>query len=88
MASRRAFCLLSIAAGPLRAATPASGRRQLGVLLFDSSTVWAKVVEELRTALAGLGWREGVNLSIDWRFAEGDAARLPSLATALRCRER
>jgi putative tryptophan/tyrosine transport system substrate-binding protein len=53
------------------------------VLLFDRSSIWANVVAELRTALAGLGWREGVNLDIDWRFAEGDAARLPSLAAAL-----
>jgi len=84
LASRRAFCLLSIAAGgPLRAATPATGGRRLGVLLFDKASIWANVVEELRTALAGLGWREGVNLAIDWRYAEGDASRLPGLAEAL-----
>jgi putative ABC transport system substrate-binding protein len=84
LASRRAFCLWSIvAAGPLRAATPPTGRRRLGVLLFDSPSIWAAIVEELRIALAGLGWREGVNLAIDWRYAEGDASRLPSLAEAL-----
>ena len=53
------------------------------MLLFDNASIWATVVEELRTALAGLGWREGVNLTIDWRYAEGDASRLPSLAEAL-----
>jgi putative tryptophan/tyrosine transport system substrate-binding protein len=83
LASRRAFCFLSIAAGPLLAAAPVSDRRQLGVLLFDGPLIWAKIVEELRTALAGLGWREGVNLDIQWSYAEGDATRLPTLAAAL-----
>jgi putative ABC transport system substrate-binding protein len=55
----------------------------LGVLLFDRPESWAFLRVELRSALADLGWVEGSNLSVQWRFAEGDAQRLPALAKEL-----
>jgi putative tryptophan/tyrosine transport system substrate-binding protein len=33
--------------------------------------------------LSGLGWREGENLQIEWRFADGDPAGLPRRAAEL-----
>ena len=33
--------------------------------------------------MAKLDWVEGKNLTVNWRYAEGDAARLPALAAAL-----
>src|SRR6476469_4578770 len=38
---------------------------------------------QLPDALRDLGWIEGKNITIDWRFADGDPTRLPSLAFQL-----
>ena len=40
-------------------------------------------IEAFRQALGTLGYVEGTNLLIDWRFAEGDFTRLPGLAADL-----
>jgi len=40
-------------------------------------------IEAFRQALGTLGYVEGTNLLIDWRFAEGDSTRLPGLAADL-----
>jgi putative ABC transport system substrate-binding protein len=53
------------------------------VLLFDSEASWDFFRRDLPPALAGLGWQQGRNLALDWRFADRDAARLPGLAQAL-----
>ena len=37
------------------------------------------MVEPLRKGLRDLGWVEGRNLDIEWRFAEGQPQRLPAL---------
>ena len=66
-----------------RAAGPPPGRRRLGVLLFDDERSWAWLRPELRQSLAGFGWVEGSNLSIEWHYAEGDPERLAPLAAAL-----
>ena len=82
-------CLVGLGLGVLvtararAAAPPPPGRRRLGVLLFDREQSWAFLKPDLRQALAELGWVEGANLTTDWRFADGDAARLPALAAAL-----
>ena len=59
------------------------GTRRLGVLLFDRAESWQFLAPELRRELADLGWIEGSNLSVTWRFADDDAARLPELAAAM-----
>ena len=41
------------------------------------------MVVELRQAMAQLGWVEGSNLSIEWRSANGDPARMQAVATAM-----
>jgi putative ABC transport system substrate-binding protein len=64
-------------------AQPAAGSRRLGVLLFDRPDVWRWFVNEVVEALARLGWREGVNLRIDWRYAQGDQDQLAPLARSL-----
>jgi putative ABC transport system substrate-binding protein len=40
-------------------------------------------IKAFRQALGTLGYVEGNNLLIDWRFADGDSTRLPSLAADL-----
>jgi putative tryptophan/tyrosine transport system substrate-binding protein len=66
-----------------RAADGSSGKRRLGVLLFDSAETWNQLPPELSKELGALGWVEGRNLDIDWRFANGDAARLRAQAMQL-----
>jgi putative ABC transport system substrate-binding protein len=79
---------LAIAAAALlapaaRAAGVQGALRRLGVLLYDVELSWDFLKRELPPALAGLGWQEGRNLNWDWRFADGDPARLPLLAAGL-----
>jgi putative ABC transport system substrate-binding protein len=66
-----------------RAQQPAKPRR-LGVLSQDAAdarlTPSYKAFEE---GLRELGWVDGQNLAIDWRFSEGKAGLLPRLATEL-----
>lgn len=68
---------------PRAHAQPGSGGQRLGVLLFDRPEVWRTFARELVDALARLGWRDGANLRIDWRYAEGDEKRLALLARSL-----
>lgn len=88
MHARRKLLTLLMAAGGLslsaaQSAAPAPGKRRLGVLLLDRPENWEFLVLPLRQALADLGWVEGNNLSMDWRYAQGDAARLDDLAAQL-----
>jgi putative ABC transport system substrate-binding protein len=52
---------------------------------LDSSTASgsASLVEAFRQELSELGWIEGKNLTIEYRFAEGKTERLPELAADL-----
>jgi hypothetical protein len=54
-----------------------NGRAPLvGVLLVNTATDPAPVAPLLRRALGGLGYVEGRNLCLDFRFAEGHAELL------------
>ncbi len=52
---------------------------------LDPSTVSGSAVllETLRQELSKLGWIEGKNISVEYRFAEGKTDRLPELASDL-----
>jgi putative tryptophan/tyrosine transport system substrate-binding protein len=52
----------------------------VGVLLVNAAADPSPVVPLLRRALAGLGYVEGRNLRLDFRFAEGHVERFPALA--------
>jgi putative ABC transport system substrate-binding protein len=54
---------------------------QIGVLLFAGPD--SPAVEAFRQGLREHGWVEGENLAIAWRYADGDAERLPALAADL-----
>ena len=83
---RRAFITLvggSIAAGPLTVKAQQSGTvRHLGVLIAGRGD-GSLALRFLPKALRELGYVEGQNLSIEWRFADGDTGRLPGLADDL-----
>ena len=55
----------------------------VGVLLINTAANPEPAVPLFRDALAGLGYVEGRNLRLDFRFAEGHAERFPALAEAL-----
>ena len=53
-------------------------------VLSALSPEWNRAsLEAFRRGLRDLGWEEGRNLTIDERFADGDAARLPGLVDEL-----
>src|SRR5216684_4296283 len=87
---RRAF--LSTMAGTLLAAPlgslaqqPTARIARIGFLGQTSASLSASVirVEALRTGLRDLGYVEGKNLTIEFRWAEGKHERLPDLAAEL-----
>src|SRR5260370_19459743 len=57
--------------------------RRMGYLADSSSSTLALLIEGFRQGLRELGWIEGQNIVIDYRFAEGRFDRLPDLAAEL-----
>ncbi len=91
MISRRAF-IGGLAGGLLAAllATPLAVEAQqvgkvprVGYLSVFSSSNPYPPSEAFWQGLHDLGWVEGKNIAIEWRFAEGNARRLPDLAAEL-----
>jgi len=83
------FCLValtvaSLLVGPLTAGAQAPARvYRIGFLGATSPSGYASQVKAFRGGLRDLGYVEGKNLIIDFRWAEGDYARLPGLALEL-----
>ena len=62
---------------------PAGRIRRVGILLGGSAESSAANRAALAGALADRGWKEGGNLTLDARFADGRATDLPRLAAEL-----
>ena len=78
---RRTF-LFVFSLGALRAplaaeAQPVGKVHRIGYLVPGSSTDRRHLTEAFRQGLRELGWVEGQNIVIDYRFAEGRFDRLP-----------
>ena len=56
---------------------------RIGLLLAPSPSFYAARVEAFRQGLRELGYVEGKNISIEYRYAEGKLNRLPDLAAEL-----
>ena len=86
MISRRTF--LATAAGGLLAAPLAAVAQQAGKVyrvgfLWDSPAMFPDALEAFRKELRDLGWVEGRNMVIEYRWSEGRFDRLPALAEEL-----
>ena len=82
MRRRRFIGLLGgAAAWPFAAGAQPAASAKLGILLYSSPTADPQTPVVLR-ALAELGHREGRNLALAYRYAEGRPERLPDLAAA------
>jgi len=87
MKARRAFAAAMAAAAlgrswPLRAQTPAKSAR-IGVLFSGTQAGWEPSMVVFRRALQELGWVEGRNLELLFRYADNRYERLPALAAEL-----
>jgi putative ABC transport system substrate-binding protein len=86
--TRRAF-LGTLAGGLLAAAPRAVGAQpagkvpRIGWLGGPSRESAQPFVRAFQQGLKDLGWIEGQNIVIEWRFADGKAERLPGLAAEL-----
>ena len=70
---------------PLEACAQGSTKpRQIGVLSQDLAGAHpTPVFQAFLDGLRELGWLEGHNLAIEWRFSEGSLEPLPRLAAAV-----
>ncbi len=87
MNERRAFAAALAAAAlgsvcPLRAQTPTRSAR-IGVLFSGTPASWVPSMEVFRQSLRDLGWVEGRNLELLFRYADNRYDRLPALAVEL-----
>jgi putative tryptophan/tyrosine transport system substrate-binding protein len=60
-----------------------TGKVPLGFLDRSTASGGALFIDAFRQELSKLGWVEGKNVSIEYRFAEGKTDRLPELAAEL-----
>ena len=82
---KRRDATLALLVAPLSAAFAQQPARvaRIGYLSHPTRESVERGVTAFVARLAQLGWVEGRNLVIEYRWAEGDAARLPALAREL-----
>ena len=84
---RRQFLIVAgmLLASPIVNAQRAERRWRVGFLSLDTakSEAGRQALELFPSALGKLGYWEGRNLDIDWRWADGKSADLPELAAGL-----
>src|SRR5438128_9238833 len=75
---------LSLLAAPLAADAQQAGKvPRIGYLGLTSPSDRPPLLDAFRQGLRELGWVEGQNIVIDYRYAEGRVDRLPDLAAEL-----
>ena len=81
--SRRRFVVASLAGLALPRAGAAQRAARVGFLSPFTASVAAPWHEAFRPGLRELGWTEGQNITIEYRYANGNNDRLPELAAEL-----
>ena len=64
-------------------AQPAIARRRVAFLGVSSAREYAPLVDAFIRSLRDLGYEEGRNVVVDYRWADGHDERLPALAADL-----
>jgi putative ABC transport system substrate-binding protein len=72
-----------LAVGVTAQAQQPAGIPRIGILITPSGSVFPARVEAFRQRLRQLGYVEGKNILIEYRYAEGKSERLPDLAAEL-----
>ena len=82
---RRDFIRITLvsAAWPLAVRAQQSGMPVVGFLHSASRTSYVSLVDAFREGLKETGYVEGQNVAIEYRWAENEIARLPTLAAEL-----
>ena len=86
MMNRRTFlCWLTLGtlSVPLVASAQPVKVPRIGLLGATSASAYASFIEAFRQGLRDLGYMEGKNITIEYRWAEGRSDRLPDLAAEL-----
>ena len=83
MITARFFLALLLLAAPLGADAQQTGKVYRVGFLWDRPAVWPHALEGFRQGLRDLGWVEGKNIVVEYRWAEGHYDRLASLAEEL-----
>jgi len=86
MTSRRTFLATvtgGLLAAPLAVRTQQARKVYRIGFVWDSPAVWPHALEAFRQGLRDLGWVEGQNILIEYRWAEGRFDRLPNLMEEL-----
>ena len=76
-------CSILLATNLVAEAQQAGKTVRIGFLDASTASGMAVLVDAFRQQLRKLGWIQGENISIDYRFADGDNGRLPELAAEL-----
>jgi len=77
------LCALLFALGVPAEAQQPTKVPLIGYLSSTSSFAGSSRIEAFRQGLRELGYVEGKNITIEWRYAEGKLDRLPALAAEL-----
>jgi ABC-type uncharacterized transport system substrate-binding protein len=77
------IALALVIAAPVAAQSQATNRYRIGFLGLSSTADYAPNLQPFRQELRDLGYEEGRNISIEYRWAKGHDERLPQLAVEL-----
>jgi putative tryptophan/tyrosine transport system substrate-binding protein len=80
---RMALCAMLLALCPSASGQQPKKIFRIGFLDTSTASGMAILLEAFRQELSKLGWTEGKNITIEYRFAEAKTDRLPELATDL-----
>ena len=75
--------VITFAFSGVRRGAAAGGIPRIGILIPSSASFFSARLEAFRRRLRELGYVEGKNIVIEYRYAEGKPERLPDLAAEL-----